>query len=1020
MATPPGATIQGLQSARHPRSLALPFSQVRPASCGVPVFLLAVAWVLLAGPASHAAEMGQSLGRLKSPGEGKLILPAVEGADQPWLSHLVVSREALKPADSALDSLQVRLAAAGHRLILTVEAGEVAGDMEAWTAGWSDDLLAGVAGLGPQVIAVAPGLPAGRRDAARDAYLLKQAAVAVHAAGPEVLVVLELHGVGVDMAWLAELYAEQLGPYVDVWAWRLAPGEPPPSAEAVRRLNRTRLDLDPAAPLWVLGLPSGGTGLQSPPALVGALHSAGAVALTFRVDRPAEAEMMGNLRVALPAGASPMASGAPLFRTMSGEPMDRIQAWSFFDASTSRAMVILMPLSPLPSRLQMELPTFDVSSPMLTDLQGGEPLDLGGGLPDRKRNRTLVTLVDVVGPGIVTYQRFASPGSDREDVAVDSSRDLTVEEILVRHQEVAAIAADRLLTISADARVQFHYTVAGSGATIDVAYDSRYYWDEEVGAEFEYLEMYLNGARWRKGKFPNLPLIEPEKVVTPPLQIALGRQYLYRLKGRDMVAGRPAWRIEFEPRDPEATRYSGTSWIDRETFRLLKQSVIQTGLEEPVLASEETSLFVSVPIPGGGEASVVASTRGQQRWNVGGASFVIHREVYFSSIRLNEPDFFGRRQEAYDSDHQMLRETDQGLRYLIPDDQGQRTVQKEMRSRSLFLLGGGFFNKAVEYPIPFVGFDYFDYNIKGSGQQVNFFLAGAANSLTWADPALGNTRLDLSANLSLIAFASADRYFVDGVEREEAEVKSRSQSLSTALGIPMGEFVRLRGRFGLRYENFQQGEDMDGSFIVPTDTLVPSVALELQFTRKGFTATGDVAGFRRLDWEVWGDPDPASDLVGSRVIDYSDEFRDYTRWSVGVSQDIFLKAFQKVRLSALWLDGESLDRFSRYQFSFFGDRLRVRGFSGSGMRFDRGILARVRYTFNMGEVVSFDTGVDHARVENLPGGGDPESHTGIGFAAKFVGPWGLLIRIEYGYALRSDIPAVEGEQDAQLLFLKIF
>ena len=45
---------------------------------------------------------------------------------------------------------------------------------------------------------------------------------------------------------------------------------------------------------------------------------------------------------------------------------------------------------------------------------------------------------------------------------------------------------------------------------------------------------------------------------------------------------------------------------------------------------------------------------------------------------------------------------------------------------------------------------------------------------------------------------------------------------------------------------------------------------------------------------------------------------------------------------------------------------------------------------------------------------------GLRIAGKFVGPWGLLIRLEYGYALRSDIPAVQGEQEGQLLFLKIF
>ena len=81
------------------------------------------------------------------------------------------------------------------------------------------------------------------------------------------------------------------------------------------------------------------------------------------------------------------------------------------------------------------------------------------------------------------------------------------------------------------------------------------------------------------------------------------------------------------------------------------------------------------------------------------------------------------------------------------------------------------------FAIPFAGLDYFDYDFLGRGQQINLFLAGAANLITWADPALGESRVDLSADLSLVGFASADRYFVAGEEREDAEIKSRSQSL---------------------------------------------------------------------------------------------------------------------------------------------------------------------------------------------------------------------------------------------------
>lgn len=973
----------------------------------------------------RAAELGQELGRPETEaGQARLLLAAPPG-DVTWLTHVTVSRSGLA---SSLDDLMPRLHAAGHRLMVTVDPlapGSLVppGAGESVVTDWAAELRHGMARLGAQVVAVAPGLGRGHgpRDARWDAFVLKQAAVAVRAALPGAQVVLPLPGGPGQDDWLAALYSQGVEPYVDVWALQLQPGEPVPGDDELRLLNLTRLRLDPGAPFWVLGLPADQTGVDSIPALVGRLATAGVGALTFRVgDNAAAAAGLEHLRAVLPQAATAMRSTPPRFQSLDGQPVAEVQAWSFFDAERSRVEVLVVPTAPPPAFLQMILPTFDVSTPALVDLATGARRDLGGGLPDRRNNRTLLTLTDVTGPVVIDYERFATPGIGREDVEVGRVRDPSVEEILARHQEVAVASAARVESVLADARIDFHYTVAGSGASIDVAYDSHYMWDKETGAEFEYVAMYINGARWTREKMPDLPLIQPEKVLTPPLKIAMGRQYAYRLEGRARVGGRPAWRISFKPRDATATRYGGTAWIDRETYRLLKQSVVQTGLQAPVLASEETTLYAANAVPGGGQAYLPRRTTGQQQWNVAGTNFLVNREVRFTNIRINEPDFSEQRQAAYASPHQILRDTDKGLRYLVPAADGERVVSDEVRTRSLFLVGGGFHNEALDSPIPFIGIDYFDYDFLGRGQQINLFLAGAANLITWADPALGHSRLDLSADLSLVGFASADRFFVEGVEREGAEIKSRSQALSVTLGVPLGRFLKFRGTYGLRYENFQAGEDMAADFIQPEDTLIQSGNLELQWNRRGFTATADVTGSYRVDWEVWGDPGVGSDLIGSRVVDFSDDHQDYTRWSFSLSQDIFLKAFQKLRLSATWLDGSDLDRFSRYQFSFFGEKLRLRGFSGSGVRFDQGVLARLRYTFNLADVVTFDAGVDHGRVENLVGGEGYQDHTGIGFAGKFLGPWGLIVKVEYGYALRSDIDAVEGEQEVQLLFLKIF
>jgi hypothetical protein len=99
---------------------------------------------------------------------------------------------------------------------------------------------------------------------------------------------------------------------------------------------------------------------------------------------------------------------------------------------------------------------------------------------------------------------------------------------------------------------------------------------------------------WKK--IPELPLIQPEKVVTLPLDLTFDKSYDYQLAGEDELAGRPAYVVAFEPTKELAGKslYRGRVWIDRETFGLLRFGP-QTHLEAPILQNEETDLYRAVP-----------------------------------------------------------------------------------------------------------------------------------------------------------------------------------------------------------------------------------------------------------------------------------------------------------------------------------------------------------------------------------------------------------------------------------------
>jgi len=137
-----------------------------------------------------------------------------------------------------------------------------------------------------------------------------------------------------------------------------------------------------------------------------------------------------------------------------------------------------------------------------------------------------------------------------------------------------------------------------------------------------------------------------------------------------------------------------------------------------------------------------------------------------------------------------------------------------------------------------------------------------------------------------------------------------------------------------------------------------------------------------------------------------------------VSKEFYLPFSQKIRVEVSGMGSRDLDRFSKYSFGLFDDRLR--GFSGSGLRFTDGAVGHLSYNFNLADVVRFEAAIDQARVRDRQFDEPFRNYTGVGVAGQFIGPWGLLIQIDVGYALASDVPEYQGEKEFRIEFLKLF
>jgi hypothetical protein len=647
-------------------------------------------------------------------------------------------------------------------------------------------------------------------------------------------------------------------------------------------------------------------------------------------------------------------------------------------------------------------------------------------------------------PGVVVFRRpTATPGLglETEEVDVERERGLTAEEIIARFQLLERDQEDRLERWTARGRIEFHFNLAPAVRNIDVSIDTQYFWERGGQLEWEQIAYYINGNKVRWKKFPELPIVQPEKVITLPLDLTLDRTYRYRLVGEDRVDGQETYVIAFEPAAADAPEslYRGRVWIDKESFARRKASVVQTNLAPPVLSNEEVDRFAEVLGPDGDSYWMFSSIDGQQVWSTAGRSFVVRREVLFSEFEINPSKgvFDERRGRAYASDNRMLRETDQGFRYLDRGSDGTRTVRLKDKRSQWFGALGAFKDGRQDNVVPLAGVNYFNFNLGGSDIQFNAFFAGVIGFVTASKPGLGKTRQSLTADAGFSFIKGSERIYEGGEEVEAEQVEDRNQNIALRYGVPLGQFWQLNLIGGVRVREFFESDDgtraindyntAEGAnltFVLPEDHFELRGTLQFQFNRRGYNVTADYTQASRSDWEAFGlldqDTGEYGNLIDGTFVPTTEPVRDsFARWRLTAGKEWYLRGFHKVRGALDLLDGADMDRFSRYQFSFFG-RDRLAGFSGSGVRFDEGAIGRFGYSFNILEVVRLDATVESAVIrEDLPGA-ERESFSGFGISANLVGPWKTVINLDYGYALASDVPDLEGQQEFLLFVLKLF
>jgi hypothetical protein len=702
-------------------------------------------------------------------------------------------------------------------------------------------------------------------------------------------------------------------------------------------------------------------------------------------------------------------------------------------ATTSGRWIV--PLPPDPGLAAAIVRDVSVSAPVLVDgLVRGGMVDVRCGtrrVPTYLNPESLETVV--LGPACAGAAYAADPASPielratlangyalmtvaapqggfAEGVSVVGTRRLSVREVIARHQAAAARQRREVRELISSGQMTLTFEAPGFPAPVTISTEAVLYASGGV-LDVEQRDVRVNGIAFSRDAVPRLPLLEPERVVSPPLAIALNDAYRYELDADADAGGVRCYVVRFEPVDARRPLFRGRAWIAADDFSMVKVAAVQTGLRGAIVSSEQTDEFRRQR-PG---VWLLARSEVHQIYEGAGHRTPIHRVLAVQRHEINPPAFSARRQAAYASPSIMLRDTPDGFRYLVrkPAEPGATTTAEPTvagrAERVRTLAVGLILDPNINRPLPFAGLSYIDFDLLGTGTQMNGFFGGTYGQLAIAVPSLGGTRWQLGGRAFGIASSYNDRAFVDGREIYAANVSQRPAHASTWLLRPLSARLGVRVGYEFDYTAYGRVDSTSPSFEVPAAQAAHSLRLGLEGQWSGWAASVWWAGARRSGWRRWGE-------AGG---EYRPGHGDFQRFGGTISRSFVASPRVVGRVEAAFMDGHDLDRFSRYSFGSFENRLR--GYPSALVRYDAGGVLRTAIAWSATRFLRFDGFADAARVRDPGFGGGFRSYPGIGAAAEIPAPFGTLVAVEWGYGFQGlDTEGRRGTQVVRISGYKMF
>ncbi len=613
-------------------------------------------------------------------------------------------------------------------------------------------------------------------------------------------------------------------------------------------------------------------------------------------------------------------------------------------------------------------------------------------------------------------------------VEVKSGVELRVEEIIARWQQNREAQKQKLENYVASSFMSLHFESTNLGPGFDVSMQLKQFFSRDGAMELAQKEFYINGVKFGNNhEFP-LPQIEPEKVMTQPLELKLNERYDYKLLGTEQVNGATCFVVGIEPKARDEGLYSGKIWIDGTTFREVKQSLSQRGIHSNVLVNVETQNFELVRDDKGNQFNLLRSISAQQLLNAAGRDFVLQRTVQFSDYVINTSNFSAALVAEHSSEDPMYRDTDQGLRSLQKKN-GERVLVDQSVKRIKALVAGMMYGGTFNFPIPFLGISKVDFDFHHTGAQLSTFFAGPilVTDLSKQFRPKFRAALDLSLN----GLPGENRIYGNNTELLQAEVWTWEQSAGLRASWQATTHLSVTASTYFAYDNFLRTSQADEQYQMPRNGLNILPGLEIKYNRKGYVFDAQGTRGERIDWRPFGcvslapppagcgslssNPSPNPPPQNALLIQRPQNA--FTLYNADLNKDYYIGKFTKGGWDVSYWGGDQLDRFSRYFPSFLASP-RLHGIPPGTDSFDAIAMANVHYGFNLLDFMKVDGMYAYARARNLQESFQFRKFDGLEVNFNTPGPMGTLVQGTISYALDGNLPRYDSRWAAYILIFK--